>query len=210
MSHLFDTVLVWILYILLFSEKYDIWSIDLVINKEYTFVSSWFYKLGSTKQTQTQCVLTWQTLYDETEQTWQEKLPLACSLQACRVMNAQNKLRWFNYQPEIQLPKPWTHQETKLHFCKKYFSCSFCPFPISSMMFSLLNCLSPHCTQSRIIYIFLPQEICFYNKCSHLWECGTNYIFHTVLQPFPTNYHQIYWETFIPKKQRNFKIAKWN
>lgn len=165
-------ILCWFEFFISFcsSEKYYIWSIDLVINKEYTFVSSWFYKLGSTKQTQTQCFVTWQTLYDETEQTWQEKLPLTCSLQACRVMNAQNKLWWFSYQPEIQLPKPWTHQETKLHFHKKYFSCSFCSFLMSSMMFSLLSCPSPHCTQSIILYIFLPQEICFYNKCSHLWE----------------------------------------
>lgn len=73
------------------------------------------------------------------------------------------------------------------------------PWCFFSSLYSKQNLL--HLLASR--NTFLPQM-------SHLWECGTNYIFHTVPQLFPTNYHQIYWETFIPKQQRHFKIAKWN
>lgn len=141
-------------------------------------------------------------------QTWQGKLPLTCSLQVCRVIHAQNKLWWFSYNQRSNFQN---HKLTR----KQSYTFARNNFPVVSVIsqclpWCFLSQLSQSSLyQSKILYI-LPQEICFYNKCSHLWECGTNYIFHPVPQLFPTIYHQIYWEMFIPKKQRNFKIAKWN
>lgn len=135
-------ILCWLEFFISFfsSEKYYIWSIDLVINKEYTFVSLWFYKLGSTKQTQTQCIVTWADITWWDRQTWQGKLPLTCSLQVCRVIHAQNKLWWFSYNQRSNFVN---HKLTK----KQSYTFARNNFPV---VFALSQCL-PWCFLSSVV-----------------------------------------------------------
>lgn len=73
-------------------------------------------------------------------QTWQEKLPLTCSLQVCRVIHAQNKLWWFSYNQRSNFKNNKLTKKQSYTFARNNF-------PVVS---ALSQCL-PWCFLSSVV-----------------------------------------------------------